>query len=196
MIESSAPSTERAGVLAPGTGVPVGQRIPAVVGRDLDGREVALSALYVKGWVLLAFYRGGWCPYCNAEIHALTLAYGEYQKRGVTPVAISVDTPEKEAKTNATYEVPFPLLSDSEATISEAFRVTKQFTPDELARYKGFGVDLESHSGQSHHKIAIPALFLVDPTGVVRWAHSDPEFKVRPSTTQILAGIDATKGRV
>jgi peroxiredoxin len=62
-----------------------------------------------------------------------------------------------------------------------------------LAKMKGFGVDIESYSGRAHHEIAVPALFLVDRTGVVRWAHSDPDFKVRPSTAQILAAIDATK---
>jgi peroxiredoxin len=55
---------------------------------------------------------------------------------------------------------------------------------------KGFGVDLESYSGQTHHQIAIPSLFLIDRAGTVRWAHSDPDFKVRPSTDQILAAID------
>jgi peroxiredoxin len=64
---------------------------------------------------------------------------------------------------------------------------------EELAKMKGCGVDLESYSGEAHHKIAIPALFLIDRTGTVRWAHSDPEYKVRPSTAQILAAIDATK---
>jgi peroxiredoxin len=67
---------------------------------------------------------------------------------------------------------------------------------DELAKMKGFGIDLESYSEQTHHKIAIPALFLIDRTGVVRWAHSDPEFKMRPSTTQILAAIDGKMDEV
>jgi peroxiredoxin len=58
---------------------------------------------------------------------------------------------------------------------------------------KGFGVNLESYSGQTHHEIAVPSLFLIDGAGVVRWAHSDPDYKVRPSTSQILAAIDATK---
>ena len=62
-----------------------------------------------------------------------------------------------------------------------------------VAKMKGFGVDLERSSGQTHHEIAIPSLFLIDRTGVVRWAHSDPDFKVRPSTAQILAAIDVAK---
>jgi peroxiredoxin len=192
MKEYASTPADRLGMLAPSTGVPVGEKVPDVRGKDLDGKDVTLLSLYAKGTILLAFYRGGWCPYCNSEIHALTTAFPEFQKRGITPVAVSVDRPESEAKMKATYAIPFPVLSDSDAAIIEAFRVVKNVGGDELAKMKGFGVDLESYSGETHHKIAIPALFLIDRSGVVRWAHSDPDFKVRPSTAQILAAIDGT----
>ena len=192
MMDYVDPAPDRVGVLAPGTGVPVGRKVPDVHGRDLDGKDVALSSLYARGPILLAFYRGGWCPYCSTENHALATAYPEYQKRGVTPVTVSVDTPDAEAKTKATYTIPFPVLSDSDATMIEAFHVVNHVDAATFAKMKGFGVDLESYSGKAHHEIAIPSFFLIDRTGVVRWAHSDPDFKVRPSTAQILTAIDAT----
>ena len=193
MKDYTDPPPDRIGVLAPGTGIPVGQKVPDMHARDLDGKDVSLSSLYTKGPILLAFYRGGWCPYCSSENHALATAYPEYQKRGVTPVTVSVDTPDAETKTKATYAIPFPVLSDSDATMLEAFHVVNHVDDATFAKMKGFGVDLESYSGKTHHEIAIPSLFLIDRTGIVRWAHSDPDFKVRPSTAQILAAIDATK---
>ena len=193
LIETTPTPADKLGTLAPNTGIPVGQKIPDAHGRDLDGKDVTLSSLYAKGPILLAFYRGGWCPFCNSEIHALTTAFPDYQKRGVTPVAVSVDTPDKEAKLKATYAIPFPVLSDSDATMIEAFHVVNKVNDQQLAKMKTFGVDLEASSGKTHHEIAIPALFLVDRSGVVRWAHSDPDFKTRPSTAQLLAAIDATK---
>jgi peroxiredoxin len=191
MKDYADPPTDRVGVLAPGTGIAVGKKVPDLHGRDLGGHDVSLSSLYAKGPILLAFYRGGWCPYCSSENHTLATAYPEYQKRGVTPVTVSVDMPEEEAKTKATYAIPFPVLSDSDATMIEAFHVVNKVDPDTLAKMKGFGVDLERSSGKTHHEIAIPSLFLIDRTGTVRWAHSDPDFKVRPSTAQILAAIDS-----
>jgi peroxiredoxin len=182
MKDYTDPPADRVGVLAPGTGIPVGQKVPDVHARDLDGKDVSLSSLYAKGPILLAFYRGGWCPYCSSENHALATAYPEYQKRGVTPVTVSVDTPDAEAKTKATYAIPFPVLSDSDAKMIEAFHVVNKVDDPTLAKMKGFGVDLESYAGKPHHEIAIPSLFLIDRTGVVQWAHSDPDFKVRPST--------------
>jgi peroxiredoxin len=184
---------DRVGVLAPNTGIPVGHQVPDVHGRDLDGKDVALSALYAKGPVLLAFYRGGWCPFCNTEIHELVAAYPEFQKRGIALVAVSVDTPDAEAKLHATYSIPFAVLSDSDAAMIEAFHVVKHVEGDELAKMKSFGVDLEQYSGKTHHEIAMPSLFLIDRTGIVRWAHSDPDFKVRPSVAQMLAAIDQVK---
>lgn len=193
MKDYADPPADRVGVLAPGTGIPVGQKVPDIHARDLDGKDVSLSSLYTKGPILLAFYRGGWCPYCSTENHTLATAYPEYQKRGVTPVTVSVDKPDAEAKTKATYAIPFPVLSDSDATMIEAFHVVNHVDDATLAKMKGFGVDLESYSGKTHHEIAVPSLFLIDRTGVVRWAHSDPDYKVRPSTAQILAAIDATR---
>jgi len=193
MKEYGDPPADRIGTLAPGTGIPVGQKVPDIHARDLDGKDVSLSSLYTKGPILLAFYRGGWCPYCSSENHALATAYPEYQKRGVTPVTVSVDTPDAEAKTKATYTIPFPVLSDSDATMIEAFHVVNHVDDATFAKMKDFGLNIESYSGKTHHEIAIPSLFLIDRSGVVRWAHSDPDFKVRPSTAQILAAIDATK---
>ena len=181
---------ERVGVLAPGTGIPVGQSVPDVRGVDLNGRATALASIYEKSPVLLVFYREGWCPYCNREIHALSMAYPEFQKRGVTPVAMSVDMPEADSLSQATYTIPFPVLSDTSAESLLSFHVVNPADAAQIEHAKSPRVNVEQNSAQSHHEIAIPALFLIDRTGVVRWAHSDPEYKVRPSTAELLAAID------
>lgn len=183
-------AADKLGTLAAGTGLAVGEHVPDVQALDLDGKVVRLGDLVAKGPLLLVFYRGGWCPYCNYEIHEMTVAFPEYKTRGVLPVAISVDIPEEGAKTSATYTIPFPVLSDSKLSFINAFHVASHVDDAMLAKMKGFGVDLEKSSGQTHHTIAIPALFLVDTQGVIRWAHDDPTITVRPSTAQILGAID------
>ena len=85
------PPDAKAGTLPPGIGIPVGEQAPDAALRDSDGHAVRLSEVRKSGPVLLVFYRGGWCPYCNSQVHDLTTAYPEYKKRGVTPVAVSVD---------------------------------------------------------------------------------------------------------
>jgi hypothetical protein len=97
------------------------------------------------------------------------------------------------SKTNATYSIPFPVLSDSDLSMIEGFHVAMHVDDAQLAKLKSFGVDLEQYSGKGHHTIAIPSLFLIDKKGVVRWAHSDPTYTQRPSTSQILAAIDGVR---
>jgi peroxiredoxin len=189
-----APLTDTApdalGKVPDGFGVAVGDEIPDVTVTDLKGEEVALSSLHSERPMLLIFYRGGWCPFCNSQVHAMTEAYGQFDARGVTPVMISVDQPEVASETQATYQIPFPVLSDPDLVAHEAFRVIHEASAEEREKLAGFGIDIEKYSGRDHHKFAIPSIFLVDKTGAVRWAHVDPAYKVRPSVKQLLGVLD------
>jgi peroxiredoxin len=178
------------GLMPDGVGLEVGQPAPDARLENADGEAVQLADLRSRGPLLIVFYRGGWCPYCNLQIRDLVEAYHEYRRRGVTPVAISVDRPEEAARTRATYEIPFPVLSDPGLAAHEAFRVGRTVPPEELARLREFGMDLEAASGRDHHVIAIPSIFFVDREGVIRWAHADPDYRTRPSNRQVLEAID------
>ena len=151
---------------------------------------MSLDGFRQSGPIMLVFYRGGWCPYCNAQIHDLTKAFPEYQKRGVRPVVISVDRAEESAKTKATYTIPFPVLSDPDLVAHRAYRVLHKADQAEFERLKSFGIDLERSSGREHHVVAVPTIFVIDQKGVVRWAHADADYTTRPSTAQVLTAID------
>ncbi len=187
------PTSSALGTLPPGVGIRPGERAPDAQLQDAAGRPVRLAEVLKAGPVLLVFYRGGWCPYCNFQIRELAVAYKEYRRRGVTPVAISVDRPLESGRTVASYEIPFPVLSDPDLHAHDAYRVTHEVDADEHARLTAFGIDLEQASGRSHHVIAVPATFLIDARGVVRWAHADENYRVRPFTEQLLGVIDGLK---
>lgn len=127
--------------------------------------------------------------YCNTQIHQLTQAYPEFQKHGIQLVAISVDKADESAKTKALYTIPFPILSDPDLDAHRAYRVMHEASQEEIDRLAGFGMDLEAVSGRQHHTIAIPSMFLLDKAGVVRWAHVDRDYKVRPSTEKLLEAV-------
>jgi len=176
---------DKLGTQVEGKGLKVGTRAPKVKLQNIAGETVALQELYSKGPVLVVFYRGAWCPYCNYQVHALTEAYPEFQSIGVTPVLISVDKPDTAATTEAAYKVPFPLLSDSALEAHRAFNVVHQVDGEELQKLQGYGIDLEKYSGQTHHSIAVPSAFIV-VKGVVRWVHADPDYATRPTAAQLL----------
>ena len=138
----------------------------------------------------MVFYRGGWCPFCNLQLHELTVAKSDFDKRSIRLVAISVDQPDQEAKTQAKNGVPFPMLSDSTLVAHKAFHVVHVPDEKEAKALSGYGINLESYSGQKHHSFAVPAIFLVDKSGVVRWQHVDADYKTRPSARQVLDVAD------
>lgn len=191
MKASATTAAANLGTRPEGVGIAVGQPMPDAEVLDLKGAKVRLASFAKADTALLVvFYRGGWCPYCNFEIHDLTTAFPEFQKRHVLPVAISVDKPEKAAETRATYEIPFPVLSDSDLAAHEAFKVMHTASTAEVLAMRAFGIDVEAASGRDHHRFAVPALFLVDRTGVVRWSHADLDYKTRPTAAQLIEVIN------
>ena len=159
--------------------------------KDDKGATVALADLWTKGPILLVFYRGGWCPFCNFQIREFVKSHGEYEKRGVTPVFISVDTVDESKKTTATYSIPFPLLADPDLVAHRAFSVTRKADDAEVEKLKSYHIDIEKASGRKHHEMAVPSVFLIDKTGTVKWSHANPDYKQRPSTEQLLGVLDA-----
>ncbi len=183
------PTPDEVGTLPEGIGLGVGTAVPDVSLSDADGHQVSLRELASRGSLLVVFYRGGWCPFCNFQIHELTTAFPEFRRRGVTPVAISVDRVEEAARTSATYQIPFPVLSDPDLAAHRAFRVARHVDDAEFARLKGMGLDLEAASGRDHHMIAVPAVFVI-AHGEIRWAHANQDYKKRPSVAQLLHALD------
>lgn len=187
---NEAPS-EKLGTLPPGIGLAVGQPAPDVTAKDLSGQPVRLGDLTSKAPTLVVFYRGGWCPFCNFQIRELTTAAPQFAARGVSLLAVSVDRPDEAAVTRARYTLPFAVLSDSELSFVNGFQVANHVSDEEFKKLSGFGMNLEAASGKVHHVIAVPALFFIDQSGTIRWAHAERDYKTRPTPQQILTALDS-----
>ena len=185
---------DRLGSAPSGVGLEVGTPAPDGTLPDLTGQSQRLGALYAAGPVFLVFYRGGWCPFCNLQLHRLAQATPKFTEKGIKLVAISVDMPGEEAKTQVKNGVPFPMLSDSDLTVHKAFHVVHVPADAEAKALAGYGIDLEKYSGQHHHSFAVPAIFLIDRTGKIRWRHIEEDYKVRPSAAQMLEVAEHTLG--
>jgi peroxiredoxin len=192
-IPTTAEDQQVIGTLPEGVGLEVGATIPDVEVHDGSGQAVSLASLVRDQPTLIFFYRGGWCPFCNFQIRELTEAHAKFEARSVKLVAISVDQAGEAAKTQAAYTIPFPVLSDPDLRAHEAFRVVEHVSPEEIARLKGMGLDLEAASGREHGKIAVPAVFLIDADAKVTWAHANRDYRVRPTIEQLLNAIDGAR---
>ena len=170
-----------------GLGLAVGAVPPSFEIRDFRGAPFS-SAKLSDADTLVVFYRGGWCPYCNFQIRELSQSHEKFEALGVSLVAISVDRADAAAVTQRAYEVPFPVLSDPDLAAHEAFNVVLELGSVGVAGLAAYGYDIEKWSGEDHHKMAVPAVFLVRG-GKVAWAHVARDYKTRPSAEQLLAAV-------
>ena len=111
-------------------------------------------------------------------------------------VAISPDRPEKLEPSLKEKDLGFALYSDASMQAARAFGIAFELPASDYQRYKGYGIDLEETSGQVHHQLPVPSVFLVEKGGRVRWAYSNPDYQVRPENEALLeAARAAAKGR-
>jgi peroxiredoxin len=154
----------------------VGQSVPAVMVRTDANMELLLSKALAGKPAVLIFYRGGWCPFCSRHLAALAEAEPELTAAGFKLLAISPDRPEKLRAKPSHQKLACTLLSDSEMKASQAFGIAFKMEDASVAKYKNdYGIDLEADSGQTHHLLPHPAVFIVDRAGIIRFAHVNPD---------------------
>ncbi len=168
----------------------VGDKIPETTVFTAKGEAVKLREVVSGKPTVLVFYRGGWCPYCVKHLAALGEVKGQIMAAGYQVLAISADQPSKLSETPSGEKMGYTLLSDSSMEAAKAFGITFK-VPDELvSKYKNeYKIDLEAASGETHHVLPHPAVFIVDPKGTVRFAHVNPDYKSRLSPAQVLEAI-------
>ncbi len=169
----------------------VGDKIPHITLPNAIGNQINLSSLLQKGLVVISFYRGGWCPYCNLELRALQQALPEIKAKGGTLVAISPETPDNSLSTSDKNQLTFEVLSDVGNKIAKQFGLV--FTlPEELRPiYKEFGIDIPTYNGDSTFDLPIPATYIVTKDGTIAHSFINPDYTQRLDPTEINKAISS-----
>ena len=167
----------------------VGDAAPDVTLPDATGAAVSLATLWSRGPLIVVFYRGGWCPYCNLGLRAWQSHLPEVAARGATLVAISPQTPDHSLSTVEKNALAFPVLSDSMLAAADGFGVTFTMAPELQALYAASGNDLAVLNGNGLWKLPIPATFVIDANGVVALADIDADYRVRAEPSVVLAAV-------
>jgi peroxiredoxin len=167
-----------------------GDSIPDVKLRTETNQEVSLRKLVAEKPTVLIFYRGGWCPFCTRHLSDLAGIEEDLKKAGAQLLAISMDQPSKLRETPNRDKLDYRLLSDSEAVAAKAFGIAFQVEDDLVKKYKeSYQIDLEAASGQSHHLLPHPAVFVADTKGTIRFAYVNSDYKVRLEPAKILEQV-------
>jgi peroxiredoxin len=169
----------------------VGDSIPELELQTAGGKAFDLKQAVAKQLTVLIFYRGGWCPYCNLQLGQIQTIEMQLRQLGYQILAISPDRPEKLIESVNSHKLTYTLLSDHAMKAARAFGIAFRVDDATLEKYKGYGIDLEAASGETHHLLPVPAVFIVGTDGLIKFSHANPDYKVRLEPDVLLAAARA-----
>ncbi|WP_353571761.1 peroxiredoxin-like family protein [Candidatus Albibeggiatoa sp. nov. BB20] len=145
-----------------------------------------LAQLRQKGAVVVTFYRGGWCPYCNLELRAYQEVLQDIKAAGAILVAITPELPDESLSTSEKNELAFEVLTDTNSDYARELGLV--FTlPEELRPvYESFGIEIEKHNGKGQFDLPLAATFIVDADGYIVFAVIDADYTLRAEPTDIV----------
>lgn len=168
----------------------IGSAIPDITLSSSQDESINLAAESTEN-TLFVFYRGGWCPFCSAELAELAQIEDELYGLGINIVAISPDSPNYLRESLNGTEMNYTRLSDSRMDASKAFGIAYQVDDETVQQYKNNGMDLEERSGYSHHLLPVPAVFLANSEGIIEFQYVNPDYTIRIDKNLLLAAVDA-----
>ena len=157
---------------------------------DADGNPISSKALLAKGPLVLTFYRGAWCPFCNFDLSALEAARAELEARGASLAAISLQTAPNSRKSQRQNGLGFPILGDHGGEVAAQFGV-RWTLPDYLREvHKALGADLTQFNGEDSWTLPMPARFVIAQDGVIAYAEVNADYTRRPEPSAVFPVLD------
>ncbi|MEH0157488.1 peroxiredoxin-like family protein [Limibacter armeniacum] len=168
----------------------IGESVPEVALTNTNGNKVTLKEVLKQKPTVLVFYRGGWCPYCNRQLSGLGAIADQLVAKGFQIVAVSPDTPENLQATIDKNELNYTLLSDSKMEAARQFGISFKVSQQTLTKYKDYGINLTTASGESHNELPVPSVFIVDKEGKIHFEYINPDYSKRISSELLLAATE------
>ncbi len=168
------------------TGLNVNDKAPAFSAADQNNKKISLKNELKNGAVVLVFYRGQWCPYCNKELKQLEDSISFIKAKGATVLAITPELPENITKTIGKTKASYPILYDEGLKIMNDYKVAFQVDDNTIAKYKSYGIDFDKANGSNGSHLPVPAVYVVNKKGVIVYRFFDVDYKKRSSIKDIL----------
>ncbi len=172
-----------------------GAKAPDFTLPDVLGKQVTLSELLQQGPVVVTFYRGEWCPYCNLQLHAYQNIVPQLQALGASLVAISPQTPDNSLTTAEKKGLTFTVLSDVGNKVARQYGLVFKVDEETRATMTRLGSDLSRFNGDDSWELPVPGTFVVAQDGTIRLAFADADFTHRLEPAALLDGVRAAAGK-
>lgn len=170
-----------------------GMKAPDFTVRDVRNQVFEYKSDTQSKPIVLTFFRGGWCPYCNLHLSEMRLAEDQLKEMGFDIWFISIDKPELLYESLDDPETAHTIYSDSSLDATRAFGLAFRVDDKLNERYLGYGIDLERASGENHHVLPAPATYIIGTDGIINFAYVNPDYKVRLHPDVLLAAAIAYK---
>jgi peroxiredoxin len=166
----------------------VGDRAPDFELPDATGKIVKLSERLARGPVVVTWYRGGWCPYCNIALRGFQKRMPEIRAAGAGLVAISPQTPDNSLSTAEKAHLEFEVLSDRGNKVAHAYGVAYKLPRVVAEQFKG-RLDLAKYNGGDSGELPLGATYVIDRQGIIRYAFVDADYRKRAEPSEVIAAI-------
>ena len=158
---------------------------------DVEGKVFEFNAADMDKPVVLTFFRGGWCPYCNLHLSEMRKTETQLKEMGFDIWFISIDKPEMLLESLDDPDIGYTMYSDSSLEATRAFGIAFQVEDELVEKLLKWNIDLEKASGENHHVLPAPATYIIGKDGVINFAYVNPNYKVRLHPDVLLAAANA-----
>lgn len=165
----------------------VGDSAPMFELPDAHGNPVSLAEVLENGPVVISFYRGAWCPFCNLELRAMQQELANAEAANVTLVAISPNSPDTSLEFANEIEVTFPVLSDTDNVVAKQFNLVFELDESLIEMWTNDGRDIAALNGSDKWELPVPATYVVDQSGVIQYAFVDLNHRERAEPSEVVA---------
>ncbi|RMF03079.1 MAG: AhpC/TSA family protein [Chloroflexi bacterium] len=171
----------------------VGDKIPPFALGNAVGQTVSADDLLKAGPLVISFYRGAWCPYCNLELRTLQQALPDIRAAGGQLVAISPNQPDSSLSSVEKHGLTFEVLSDVGNHVARQFGLVFSVGSDVRPMFQKVGFDIPGQNGDDTWEIPVPATYVVNPAGQVVYRFVDPNYTRRAEPADIVAALQAIR---
>ena len=171
------------------TALKAGDRAPPIALTNAKGAVVDIKSLLSRGPVIVTFYRGGWCPYCNLELRAFQQILPEIRAAGASLVAISPEQPDDTLSTAEKNALDFEVLSDVGQKVGRAFGLVYTFSDELKWAYREFGLDIPAKNGADEWALPISATYVIRQDRTIAYAYTDADYRDRAEPADVLKAL-------
>lgn len=172
------------------TGLTKGESAPTFTAKDNSGKTLDLKALLkTHKAVVVLFYRGQWCPYCNKQMSHMDDSLKYLTAKGAYVVGVTPETAENINKTVEKTHASFSIIQDENYKIMKAYKVNYVVDDALYGKLKSYNIDLEKNNGNKDHVLPVPATYIIDKSGKITFVHFDKDYTKRPSVQTLLNNL-------